>query len=260
MVKRAFGCTKRSFKHAEWFITYLLLRYAQHQLCQCARRKARRPLFLLRQRIIEEVHTGDIQVCPLRITHKIFQNFSRGHRRSLPSAGLLNVGDIALDPSKGYHVFERFLQPPVLVTPTITTQANYGNGLKAFGDTGGTILSTGGAATGLAGEGFTWETQDRERDTLMAQKGWEVALRYLTDAAYRMILLDEVNVALRKGYLTVEQVLAGLEKKPLLSHVVLTGRGAPPELIARADLVTEMTLVKHPFKDQRVRAQPGVEF
>ena len=110
------------------------------------------------------------------------------------------------------------------------------------------------------GEGFTWETQDRDRDTMMAQKGWEVALGYLSDPAYRMVLLDEVNVALRKGYLTIEQVLAGIEKKPALSHVVLTGRGAPPELIARADLVTEMTLVKHPLKEQRVRAQAGVEF
>src|SRR5882724_11360092 len=78
------------------------------------------------------------------------------------------------------------------------------------------------------GEGFTWETQDRDRDTMMAQKGWEVALGYLTDPGYRMVLLDEVNVALRKGYLTIEQVLAGIETKPALSHVVLTGRGAPP--------------------------------
>ena len=82
----------------------------------------------------------------------------------------------------------------------------------------------------------------------------------MTDPTYRMVLLDEINVAIRKGYLTIPQVLAGLEQKPALSHVVLTGRGAPPELIARADLVTEMTLVKHPFKEQRVRAQAGVEF
>lgn len=110
------------------------------------------------------------------------------------------------------------------------------------------------------GEGFTWETQDADRDTAMAQKGWEVALKYISDPAYRLVLLDEVNIALRLGYLTEEQVLDGLKQKPPLTHVVLTGRGAPPALIERADLVTEMTLVKHPFKSQRIVGQPGIEF
>lgn len=110
------------------------------------------------------------------------------------------------------------------------------------------------------GEGFTWETQDRERDRAVAQRGWEVALRYLADPEFRLVLLDEVNIALRHGYLTTEQVLAGVDRRPPLTHVILTGRGAPPELIARADLVTEMTLVKHPLKDQGVRAQAGIEF
>lgn len=110
------------------------------------------------------------------------------------------------------------------------------------------------------GEGFTWETQDADRDTAMAQKGWEVALNYIRDSSYRLVLLDEVNVALRLGYLTEEQVLAGLGEKPPLTHVVLTGRGAPPSLIERADLVTEMTLIKHPFKSQRIVGQPGIEF
>ncbi|MEL6778735.1 MAG: cob(I)yrinic acid a,c-diamide adenosyltransferase [Cyanobacteria bacterium J06597_16] len=110
------------------------------------------------------------------------------------------------------------------------------------------------------GEGFTWETQDRDRDIKTAQAAWEKALTYIRDANYRTVLLDEVNIALKLGYLSVEQVLAGLEEKPEMSHVILTGRGAPAELIERADLVTEMTLVKHPFKEQGVKAQAGVEF
>lgn len=110
------------------------------------------------------------------------------------------------------------------------------------------------------GEGFTWETQDKARDTQMAQAGWEVALRYLADAEYRLVLLDEVNVALKKGYLSFDQVLAGIDGRPPRTHVVLTGRNAPDALIERADLVTEMSLVKHPLKLQKIRAQAGIEF
>ena len=110
------------------------------------------------------------------------------------------------------------------------------------------------------GEGFTWDTQDRARDTETAQKAWTVALDYIQNPDYRLVLLDEVNVALKHGFLSVEQVLAGLADKPEMTHVVLTGRGAPPALIETADLVTEMTLVKHPFREQGVKAQPGIEF
>jgi len=110
------------------------------------------------------------------------------------------------------------------------------------------------------GEGFTWETQDRDRDTQKAQEAWEKALTFIQDPNFRLVLLDEVNIALKLGYLTVEQVLAGLEQKPVDSHVILTGRGAPKELCDRADLVTEMTLVKHPFREQGVKAQAGIEF
>jgi cob(I)alamin adenosyltransferase len=110
------------------------------------------------------------------------------------------------------------------------------------------------------GEGFTWETQDRERDQAVAQAGWEVALRYLADAHYRLVLLDEVNIALRQRYLSTVQVLAGIDVRPPQTHVVLTGRGAPAELIERADLVTDMKLIKHPLKEQRIRAQAGIEF
>jgi cob(I)alamin adenosyltransferase len=110
------------------------------------------------------------------------------------------------------------------------------------------------------GEGFTWETQDRERDKVMAQAGWQVASGYLADSAFKLVLLDEVNIALRKAYLSVEQVLEGIGKRPANTHVVLTGRNAPEELIERADLVTEMTLIKHPLKHKHVRAQAGIEF
>jgi len=110
------------------------------------------------------------------------------------------------------------------------------------------------------GGGFTWETQDRERDKQMAQAGLEMATTYLADPAYRLVLLDEVNVAIRLGYLSVEQVIDAINRRPALTHVILTGRGAPPELIERADLVTEMKLIKHPFKEGGVRAQPGLEF
>lgn len=110
------------------------------------------------------------------------------------------------------------------------------------------------------GEGFTWETQDRERDIQKAQAAWETALGFVRNPEFRLVLLDEINVALKLGYLNVEEVLAGLEEKPTESHVVLTGRGAPAALIERADLVTEMTLVKHPFREQGVKAQPGIEY
>ena len=110
------------------------------------------------------------------------------------------------------------------------------------------------------GGGFTWETQDRVRDKEMAQAGWEVATGYLSDREIKLVLLDEVNVALRKAYLSVEQVLDGIERRPPNTHVVLTGRNAPDEIMERADLVTEMTLIKHPLKHKKVRAQAGIEF
>lgn len=110
------------------------------------------------------------------------------------------------------------------------------------------------------GEGFTWETQDRERDIAMARKGWEKAKDLIRDPDIRLVLLDEINIALRYDYLDIAEVLAFLAtEKPPLTHVVMTGRNAKPELIEAADLVTEMTLVKHPFRSG-IKAQPGVEF
>ncbi|MEY2857097.1 MAG: hypothetical protein RLZZ74_1409 [Cyanobacteriota bacterium] len=110
------------------------------------------------------------------------------------------------------------------------------------------------------GEGFTWDTQDRERDIEKATAAWATSLEYIINPEYRLVLLDEINIALKLGYLDVDTVIAGLTRKPEDSHVILTGRGAPEKLIAIADLVTEMSLVKHPFREQGVKAQPGIEF
>jgi cob(I)alamin adenosyltransferase len=110
------------------------------------------------------------------------------------------------------------------------------------------------------GEGFTWETQDKARDIAAAQAGWEKAKELIRDPSIRLVLLDEINIALRYDYLDLGEVLAFLRaEKPLLTHVVLTGRNAKDELIEAADLVTEMTLVKHPFRSG-IKAQAGVEF
>ena len=110
------------------------------------------------------------------------------------------------------------------------------------------------------GEGFTWETQDRNRDIQTTKEAWQKALKYLSNPDYQLVLLDEINIVLKLGYLDLETVLAGIEQKPEKSHLILTGRGAPPELINKADLVTEMKLIKHPFREQGVKAQPGIEY
>lgn len=109
------------------------------------------------------------------------------------------------------------------------------------------------------GEGFTWETQDRSRDIAAAERAWEEAKLMLADPETRMVILDELNVVLRYGYLDLEMVLADLAARPADQHVVLTGRNAPESVLEAADLVTEMTLVKHPFR-AGIKAQPGVEF
>lgn len=110
------------------------------------------------------------------------------------------------------------------------------------------------------GEGFTWETQDKARDIAAAQAGWEKAKSLIRDPEIRFVLLDEINIALRYDYLDIDEVLTFLsEEKPPLTHVCLTGRNAKEALIKAADLVTEMTLVKHPFRSG-IKAQPGVEF
>lgn len=110
------------------------------------------------------------------------------------------------------------------------------------------------------GEGFTWETQDKSRDIEMASAAWEKAKELIRDDSNKMVLLDEINIALRYDYIDVAEVVQFLkEEKPPMTHVVLTGRNAKDELIEAADLVTEMELIKHPFRSG-IKAQIGVEF
>ncbi len=109
------------------------------------------------------------------------------------------------------------------------------------------------------GEGFTWDTQDRARDIAAARAAWQEARRMIADESYRMVLLDELNICLRYDYLDLDEVVQTLKTKPRDTHVIVTGRNAREELIEIADLVTEMTQVKHPFR-AGVKAQPGIEF
>ncbi len=125
------------------------------------------------------------------------------------------------------------------------------NALKIFGES---------MSWHALGEGFTWETQDRVRDQELVLNAWECSLKYLKSNDHKLVILDEINVAIKLGYLQKENVIEGILKRPPLTHVVLTGRGAPKELIEIADLVTEMQLIHHPFKEQGVKAQAGIEF
>jgi len=110
------------------------------------------------------------------------------------------------------------------------------------------------------GEGFTWETQNRARDKELTKAAWEKSLIYLSDSHHHLVILDEINIAIKLGYIELSDVINGIKMRPPLTHVVLTGRGAKEELINTADLVTEMSLVKHPFREKGVRAQEGIEF
>ncbi|MDB5725944.1 MAG: cob(I)alamin adenosyltransferase [Novosphingobium sp.] len=110
------------------------------------------------------------------------------------------------------------------------------------------------------GEGFTWDTQDRARDIAVAREAWDEVKRMIADPSYDMVVADELNIVLRYDYLPLDEVLDAVAVRQAMKHVIITGRGAPEGLIAVADLVTEMTLVKHPFREQNVKAQPGIEF
>jgi len=112
----------------------------------------------------------------------------------------------------------------------------------------------------VSGDGFTWDTQDREKDINSARNGWDRAKEFITDKKIQFILLDEINIALRYKYIDIDEVVDFLlNSKPFMTHVVLTGRNADPKLIDISDLVTEMNLIKHPFKNG-IKAQRGIEF
>ncbi|PSH61974.1 cob(I)yrinic acid a,c-diamide adenosyltransferase [Phyllobacterium brassicacearum] len=109
------------------------------------------------------------------------------------------------------------------------------------------------------GDGFTWETQDRLRDIAMARNAWEQAKAMILDDVTEVVLCDELNIALRYDYLPVEEVIDALRRKPHMKHVIITGRNAKSELIEFADIVTEMEMIKHPFRSG-IKAQKGIEF
>jgi len=113
------------------------------------------------------------------------------------------------------------------------------------------------------GAGFTWETQNRNKDELLVKNAWEVAKEYMKNKSYKLVILDEINIAIKLGYITKEEIISfikNLNMNKNLCHVILTGRGAPKEIIEFADLVTEMKLIKHPFKDQGIKAQECIEY
>jgi len=110
------------------------------------------------------------------------------------------------------------------------------------------------------GEGFTWDTKNRQRDIEMTQKAWAVCKEKMLSGKYDVVVFDEINYVIDYDYLDLKEVLAALKQKPEMVHVILTGRNAKPELIELADLVTEMRELKHPFKDQGILAQKGIEF
>jgi cob(I)alamin adenosyltransferase len=112
----------------------------------------------------------------------------------------------------------------------------------------------------VVGAGYTWDTQDREADMATAAKGWAEAVRMINDPSYDMVILDELNIVLKYQYLDVDDVLNTFAKRRDMLHIVVTGRHAPENLLEQADLVTEMRPVKHPYKEQGVKAQKGVEY
>ena len=111
------------------------------------------------------------------------------------------------------------------------------------------------------GEGFTWETQDRMRDEKLVREAWKLAQKYIKNESYKLIILDEVNIATKLGYLDSEEIITFLKSlNNRKNHIVLTGRGASDSIINYADLVTEMKLIRHPFKEQGIKAQKCIEF
>ena len=111
------------------------------------------------------------------------------------------------------------------------------------------------------GEGFTWETQDRIRDEKLVQEAWQLSKKYIKNESYKLIILDEINIAIKLGYLSSEEIITFLESlNNRNNHIVLTGRGASDSIVKYADLVTEMKLIRHPFKEQGIKAQKCIEF
>lgn len=166
---------------------------------------------------------------------------------------LVNTGNGKGKSSAGFGLVARALGHGMKVGVVQFIKGRSDTGEEAF------FRTQPGVRWHVMGEGFTWETQDRARDIATAAAAWEVARGLLDDAGIGLVVLDELNIALKYQYLDVERVLADLRARPPMQHVVVTGRGAPPALVEAADTVTDMTPVKHAFA-AGVKAMPGMEW
>lgn len=180
----------------------------------------------------------------------------RGIARATVDRGVLvvNTGNGKGKSSSGFGMLARSLGHGLQCGVVQFIKGSFSTGEEAFfrrfeGD---------GLAYHVMGEGFTWETQDQARDVAAAQAAWAIAAAMLADEAYDFVLLDELNIALVKQYVSLEQVLVAVAARPPKQHVVITGRGAPDALVEAADTVTEMRLIKHAFK-AGIKAQLGIE-
>lgn len=166
---------------------------------------------------------------------------------------LVNTGNGKGKSSAGFGLVARALGHDMQVGVVQFIKGRSDTGEEAF------FRSQPGVRWHVMGEGFTWETQDRARDVATAEAAWDVARGLLSDPGIGLVVLDELNIALKYQYLDAERVVADLRARPRMQHVVVTGRGAPPALVEAADTVTDMTPVKHAFA-AGVKAMPGMEW
>ncbi|MFP5402683.1 MAG: cob(I)yrinic acid a,c-diamide adenosyltransferase [Gammaproteobacteria bacterium] len=166
---------------------------------------------------------------------------------------LVNTGNGKGKSSAGFGLVARALGHGMKVGVVQFIKGRSDTGEEAF------FRSQPGVSWHVMGEGFTWETQDRARDVATAGAAWDVARGLLSDPGIGLVVLDELNIALKYQYLDAERVVADLRARPRMQHVVVTGRGAPPALVEAADTVTDMTPVKHAFA-AGVKAMPGMEW
>lgn len=166
---------------------------------------------------------------------------------------LVNTGNGKGKSSAGFGLVARALGHGMKVGVVQFIKGRSDTGEEAF------FRNQPGVSWHVMGEGFTWETQDRARDVATAEAAWDVARGLLQDPSIGLVVLDELNIALKYRYLEVDTVVADLLARPTLQHVVVTGRGAPPELVEAADTVTDMTPVKHAFA-VGIKAMPGMEW
>ncbi len=166
---------------------------------------------------------------------------------------LVNTGNGKGKSSAGYGLVARALGHGMQVGVVQFIKGRSDTGEEAF------FRTQPGVTWHVMGEGFTWETQDRARDIAAAEAAWAVAREMLQNSGFGLVVLDELNIALKYQYLDAERVVADLRARPRMQHVVVTGRGAPPALVEAADTVTDMTPVKHAFA-AGVKAMPGMEW